>query len=252
MFTKVATFVVLVLVAASSVEAAITATCGAHGMSLKAENGQSPCEIAALMVGKGAIPSDSPFPELFDLGKDRYTIPTIDEADDLRCNPIFYNLVAGCSACQASTYTWSSWESWTSHCKSNTGVSYIAGVMPYDTPVPNWAFTDPLATGGTFNATAAIAMKSAAGLTVPDTVFNLKTDAVTAPSSTSSSTGSNSINKGAIAGGTVGGFLAGGALGAILAMLLAKKKTVKDSGSVHSYETQDTIAREKEMAQQRV
>ena len=27
--------------------------------------------------------------------------------------------------------------------------------MPYDTPIPNWAFTDAIATGGTFNATAA-------------------------------------------------------------------------------------------------
>lgn len=28
--------------------------------------------------------------------------------------------------------------------------------MPYNTPIPNWAFTDALATGGTFNATAAM------------------------------------------------------------------------------------------------
>lgn len=53
MFKKVVLLASLAL-SGSSVVALNTATCGAHGMSLKAENGQGPCEIAALMVGKGS------------------------------------------------------------------------------------------------------------------------------------------------------------------------------------------------------
>ncbi|KAH8827275.1 hypothetical protein DL96DRAFT_1816280 [Flagelloscypha sp. PMI_526] len=253
MFTKAAVFLTVALGSSISfVKATATATCGAHGMSLRASNGQSPCEIAALMVGKGAIPENSPFPELYNLGQDRYTIPTMAEADDLRCNPVFYNLVAGCAACQASTYTWSSWESWTSHCKSNTGVSYIADTMPYDTPVPNWAFTDPLATNGTFNATAAMAMKSATDLAIPDTIFNVKSDSTASSSSASSSV--DGVSKGALAGGTVGGFALGVLLGGLsVKMFFSRKKVHKKNGensSVHSDETQDTIGREKTIMQQ--
>ena len=52
------------------------------------------------------MPADSPFPDLEAEGLERYPIPTLDEADDLRCNIIFYNLVSGCAACQTSTSKW--------------------------------------------------------------------------------------------------------------------------------------------------
>ncbi len=54
------------------------------------------------------MPTDSPFPDLEAQGKTQYSIPTLAEADQLRCNMIFYNLVSGCSACQLSTNTWAS------------------------------------------------------------------------------------------------------------------------------------------------
>ena len=54
------------------------------------------------------MPADSPFPDLEAEGMDHYPIPGPDEADDLRCNMIFYNLVSGCSACQLTTNTWAS------------------------------------------------------------------------------------------------------------------------------------------------
>lgn len=58
-------FALAAVLGAASVSAADTALCGAHGISLKADNGLSPCEIASLMVGKGGEcgqvvpPSDS-------------------------------------------------------------------------------------------------------------------------------------------------------------------------------------------------
>ena len=149
--------------------------------------------------------------------------------------------------------------------------SYIASIMPYDTPIPNWAFTDPLATGGTFNATAAraaadnlfgtstssmlaiiVRSSSADSIAIPDTVFNVKSEATTTPSPAVASTSGCSTNTGAIAGGTVGGFTGGALLGALAAFLAARKKARKtkaagDDGqhSVHSQDTQDTIMREK-------
>ncbi|KAI0735245.1 hypothetical protein C8Q76DRAFT_791814 [Earliella scabrosa] len=245
------TLALVAVLGAASVSAADTALCGAHGLSLKADNGLSPCEIASLMVGKGAMPADSPFPDLEAQGLERYPIPTLDEADDLRCNIIFYNLVSGCAACQTSTSKWASWDSWTSHCRSQSNVGYIASIMPYDTPIPNWAFTDPLATGGTFNATAARAAADNL-FAIPDTVFNVKSEATTTPSPAVASTSGRTTNTGAIAGGTVGGFTGGALLGALAAFLAARKKarktkTVGDDGqhSVHSQDTQDTIMREK-------
>lgn len=138
---------------------------------------------------------------------------------------------------------------------------------------PNWAFTDPMATGGTFNATAAMQMKSAAGLgmhilltvdcmsetiipVVPDTVFNVKSETSSTPSATGSSGSSSSndskINKGAIAGGTMGGLACGLLLGALAVKLLMGKKQKKsrDQSSIHSDATEDTIRREKASMQQ--
>ncbi|RPD63015.1 hypothetical protein L227DRAFT_599278 [Lentinus tigrinus ALCF2SS1-6] len=249
-------FALAAILSVALVNAADTALCGAHGISLKADNGLSPCDIASLMVGKGVMPEDSPFPDLESEGLDSYPIPTPDEADDLRCNMVFYNLVSGCSACQLTTNTWASWDDWTSHCKSQSSVGYIASTMPYDTPIPNWAFTDAIATGGTFNATAAKLVAENL-FDVPDTVFNVKSDATSSNSTTASaasgscasSGSSSSVNTGAIAGGTIGGFVGGAVLGALGVFIAARKKGTKktDDGqhSVHSQETQDTIVQEK-------
>ncbi|KAI0757072.1 hypothetical protein C8Q80DRAFT_1116348 [Daedaleopsis nitida] len=249
-------FALAAVLGAAFVSAADTALCGAHGISLKADNGLSPCEIASLMVGKGTMPADSPFPDLEAQGMNKYPIPTLAEVDDLRCNMIFYNLVSGCSACQLTANTWAPWDDWTSHCKSQSSVgpslSYIASIMPYNTPIPNWAFTDALVTGGTFNATAAETVAENL-YDVPDTVFNVKTDGSVTPSSTSTAspaTGASCAgNAGAIAGGTLGGFAGGAVLGAAIAFLVALKKgkkvaAVGDDGQ-HSVRSQDTLVREK-------
>lgn len=55
-----------------------------------------------------AMPKDSPFPDLESQNLTQYPIPTVEEADELHCNMIFYNLVSGCSACQLTTNTWAS------------------------------------------------------------------------------------------------------------------------------------------------
>ncbi len=47
------TFALAAVLGTASVSAVDTALCGAHGISLKADNGLSPCEIASLMVGQG-------------------------------------------------------------------------------------------------------------------------------------------------------------------------------------------------------
>ncbi|KAM5535393.1 hypothetical protein V8D89_010915 [Ganoderma adspersum] len=252
MFAPKVLALVAALGVASVAHAADNALCGAHGISLKASNGLSPCEIASLMVGKGTMPKDSPFPDLQPQNLTQYPIPTVEEADELHCNMIFYNLVSGCSACQLTTNTWASWDDWTSHCRSQTNVAYIASIMPYNTPLPSWTFTDAIATGGTFNSTAAEAVAQNL-FDVPDTIFNVKnsttTSGSTASTSASTSSTSSSVNTGAIAGGTVGGFAAGGILGALVTFLAARKKAAKstDDGrhSINSQDTRDTIMEEK-------
>lgn len=54
MFASKIFALVAALGVASFAYAADNALCGAHGISLKASNGLSPCEIASLMVGKGS------------------------------------------------------------------------------------------------------------------------------------------------------------------------------------------------------
>ncbi|KAF9017985.1 hypothetical protein BDZ89DRAFT_1044766 [Hymenopellis radicata] len=245
MFSLSATAIAAVLSVAGMVSADSPATCSAHGFDLTSDDGKSPCYIASLMVGGGYMPEDSPYPSLS--GQTEYDIPTADEADDLRCNPIFYTLVSGCSACQSySSNTWPTWDSWTTNCGNITGVKYIAETMPYDTALPNWVFTDPVVTGGTFNYTAAKLV--GASDEIPETTFNVKSES---SSSTASSTAATCSNKaGAIAGAAVGSAVGGALIGALIMFLLVKKskKTSADRGSIHSHESEDTVAREKKIA----
>ncbi|KAF8918088.1 hypothetical protein CPB85DRAFT_1249736 [Mucidula mucida] len=227
MFSLNVALIAAVLSVANVVSADAPATCSAHGFDLTSDGGKSPCYIASLMVGGGYMPEDSPYPrlsgqtDLLHLGIWMLCVPVI------------------------SSNTWPTWDSWTTNCGNITGVKYIAETMPYDTALPNWVFTDPVVTGGTFNYTAAKLVGASEIDEIPETTFNVNGD------STGSSTAATCSNKaGAIAGAAVGSAVGGALIGALIMFLLGKKskKLSADRGSIHSHESEDTIAREKKIA----
>ncbi|CAG7853264.1 SubName: Full=Uncharacterized protein {ECO:0000313/EMBL:CCA71957.1} [Serendipita indica DSM 11827] len=239
MFVKlVATFALATAGANAAVRQAI---CSSHGMFLNTESGHTPCDIGALLVGGGIKPADSPFPDLISQGLDRYPAPSANEADDLRCNPIFYNLASACGACQASTLNWTTWAEWTVNCKSVTSPAYVIERMPADIPIPGWAFVPPAITNGTFDKFSALTESAA---TIPDSYFpKLVVTAITVCDSPK-------LTPSQLAGAIVGGLVGLGTLILIAAFIFlrrtqAARSVVGGFGRASTSSSADSIMRQK-------
>ncbi|KIM21141.1 hypothetical protein M408DRAFT_333649 [Serendipita vermifera MAFF 305830] len=221
------------------------AICGSHGLFLNTQSGHTPCDIASLLVGNGVKSADSPFPELNSLGVDRYPVPTGDQADELRCNPVFYNLASACGACQASTFNWTTWTEWTANCQTVSSPAYVIQRMPSDIPLPGWAFVPPAVTNGTFDKVAAYAESFA---TIPDSYFPKLVVTATNVCSTPK------MSPGELAGAIVGGVIGVGLLGLLAVLLFRRRRnatstttrvlgrTVSQGSSVDSIMRQKAVA----------
>jgi len=240
MLAKVISLVALV--AAAAVSARPQAICGLHGRYLNSADQHTPCDLAAILVGGGVKPADSPFPDLAEQGLERYPAPTAEEVNELRCNPVFYNLVSACGACQGSRFSWVSWAEWSENCESITGISYIAQNIPGNIPLPSWVFIPPSASNGTFDRLSALTETEAK---TPDSFF---------PKLVLTQTNSctEKTPAGAIAGSVVGGVV-GLALVGVLAMFLFRRKAtqhppVQSRVTMSDTESIDTIMRQKAAA----
>ncbi|KAG9044685.1 hypothetical protein FS837_007700 [Tulasnella sp. UAMH 9824] len=147
-------------------------------------------------------------------GVNSYAAPSGQIATPCECNPVFYNLIEACSACQLGSI--GQWEYWIQNCPQ----TYIGKTFPYPIPagtqVPAWAYMDPsavgfwsptiassYAVGPSASITPGSASPSPTSTQRPTTIFVQVTPSpIPSPTDRSASTPA-----GAIAGGVVGGVI---------------------------------------------
>ncbi|KIM36436.1 hypothetical protein M413DRAFT_449146 [Hebeloma cylindrosporum] len=205
---------------------------------------QSPCDVAASLAGvcTGGAFTISPLDPGY-----HYPGPSTANANDCRCNTIYYSLIAACSACQERNFV--QWTSYTSNCLSVYRQRYPERI-PDDTAVPHWAYLD-VVPANNFDITAARAASGPESTAPPRSTFLPTTSATTFPTTptigftTSRSATSTpfvsldppssgkSTNVGAIVGGVVGGVVGLALVGLLLFLLLRKKKAASPPSSAY-------------------
>ncbi|KAI0342886.1 hypothetical protein BDW22DRAFT_1357424 [Trametopsis cervina] len=121
------------------------------------DEGQSPCLVAAFLVGQCLPdPSDAVVHPLNNLpGITNYYVPPQASAllpTDCTCNTVLYSLIAACGACQGQG--WISWTSWDENCQQSYVATYPDKIPP-TVSVPRWAYIDVTEHGGTFSPSLA-------------------------------------------------------------------------------------------------
>lgn len=155
--------------------------------------GQSPCDVAASLLGVCA-PGGGPLPQLppgyFYVG------PTLQSRNECSCSSVFFSMLSACAVCQnRETLRWSTYAT---NC-STVYVQTFPDPLPAGLRVPHYAYLDVTNVDG-FDSSLA----QAAGGTESGSVPSATT---TAPgsSSTGNQNSGKKTNAGAIAGGVVGG-----------------------------------------------
>jgi len=144
-----------------------------------------PWQVSALPAGATTVPYSAPVPPY---------------ANECRCNTVAYDLLSACGICQGSIA--STWSDWTQNCAASiTAVGKYPRTIPSQIDIPGWAYWDPTAHGGTFNATAARRFGE-------------------------SNSGSKT-NVGAIIGGVIGGIAGLALIGGLIWWFIRRRKNTK-------------------------
>ncbi|PFH52185.1 hypothetical protein AMATHDRAFT_57539 [Amanita thiersii Skay4041] len=159
---------------------------------------RDPCRIAESLAGVCEVQGFNipPLPQ-----GNVYFGPSSTEANDCRCNSVFYSMLSACAACQ--NRPWLSWTRYDTQCR-NVTVTTFPRSLPPGVGVPHYAYLD-VSVSGNFSLDDAL---NAGGVESTAPV----------PSSTSTSTSgthSGSNKAGAIAGGVVGGVVGAALLGGL-------------------------------------
>ncbi|KDQ33448.1 hypothetical protein PLEOSDRAFT_1110582 [Pleurotus ostreatus PC15] len=97
---------------------------------------QSPCLVAAYLLGtcSGGAHEVPPLPD-----NKHYVGPTTATADACQCNTVVYSLMSACGECQNRTI--SGWGEWSANCP-HVDINVFPGEIPAGTRVPGWAYLD--------------------------------------------------------------------------------------------------------------
>jgi len=203
------------------------ATCNSTGSFDWAFNslGQSPCLVAAYLgsvcsAGQFFVPALGP--------SQFYSGPNVENANDCRCNSVFYSTISACAACQGNEYL--KWSSWYTNC-SSVFVSEYPEDIPTGTKVPHWAYENVTIGDGAFNTTVAKAETSS-----PESTGTPKPTG-TAPASPSNSPAASGSkpkksHAGAIAGGVIGGLVGLAIVAGLIFWLIRRRRTPKAPSSL--------------------
>ncbi|GAA6055092.1 hypothetical protein JCM3770_001792 [Rhodotorula araucariae] len=217
--------------------------------------GQSPCEVARLLIDLCQSPSHYALAPLdLEHGQTHYPSPDPFQATSCQCSMGVYNLVQGCAACQQDgRFESTLWTNWVANCTMsniNNGL-----VFPYDCPaeteIPDWAWENnsngALSLGQVFrNAYGQDEPTAPSSSSAPSTTAAPSTSPIPNPAYTEmsgkqsissipsddddSSSGESSSNVGMIVGIAVSVVIVGALVGAVLAYLHKKKRKLKRRG----------------------
>ncbi|KAH9958294.1 hypothetical protein BC827DRAFT_609932 [Russula dissimulans] len=195
---------------------------------------QNPCLIAAYLA---AVCNNGEFSVPALLPQHSYNGPNGSDDDDIcKCNPVLYNLISACDACQGDT--WIPYVTWTANCTTvwNSSLSFPKPI-PAETRVPKWAFLDPGDTEGNWNLQDAQSVGDRPEVTgsatiIPTATKGSQTTFTETSSSTSSTSSSGTSNTAAIAGGVVGGVIAACLIAGVVAWFVIRHRRARSAPSV--------------------
>lgn len=156
--------------------------------------GQSPCDIAASLLGVCA-PGAGPLPQL--PPGYYYVGPTVQSRNECSCSTVYFSMLSACAVCQSRETI--PWKMYATNC-STIYVQTFPDPLPAGVRVPNYAYLDVTAGSGAFDpslAQAAGGAESVAGPSATTTGLGVSPTNMQSPK--------KKPNSGAIAGGVVGG-----------------------------------------------
>ncbi|KAF9262805.1 hypothetical protein L218DRAFT_959949 [Marasmius fiardii PR-910] len=165
---------------------------------------QSPCDVASFLGGaclNGILFGVPPLN-----ATQIYQGPTLANANQCRCNTVFYSLLSACAGCQGARYL--TWTSYSTNCSSSEENAPV--IIPFGTAVPSWAYINVNPNG--FDPVAARESANGPESTGTPQPTGTNTQSLTPGSSSTrlsseSGGGGGSSNAGAIAGGVIGGIV---------------------------------------------
>ncbi|KDQ49961.1 hypothetical protein JAAARDRAFT_42452 [Jaapia argillacea MUCL 33604] len=115
--------------------------------------GQDDCAIATSLKGicLGDLTPLRPLPFGFVYQGPELAYNTVNPCT---CSTVFYTMVSACAWCQGGKI--GMYSEWIGNCSTKMDLIGFPGTLPIGTSIPHWAYTDPDATGGTFNASTAL------------------------------------------------------------------------------------------------
>jgi len=186
------------------------ATCFPSYSWMSNSKGQSPCLVAAYVMGACYNGDYSVYNLSYPL---QYLPPDETQTNPCTCSTVGYSMLSACGICQGGNIA--TWTHWSSNC-GGIFMSEFDLPIPPETAIPAWAYLDVSHNG--FNVTAA-----QADLNAPES-----TAVASATSSSLYSTGTYSATKQsnpvAIAGGVVGGLVGITAIAGGVAVFLVRRK----------------------------
>jgi len=203
-------FSTLLLAFAPSYAAAATCLTG-YNWTYNSQ-GQSPCDLAASLLGV-CVPAGGPLPSL--PPGYYYVGPTLQSRNECTCSSVYFSMLSACAVCQSrETLRWSAYAT---NC-STVYVQTFPDPLPVGVRVPNYAYLDVTIVDG-FDPSLAQAAGGAESVGAPSA-----TTSALASTPTSQQSPKKKSNAGAIAGGVVGGVALLGILVIVVVWLLLRRR----------------------------
>lgn len=174
--------------------------------------GQSPCDVAASLLGV-CVPAGDPLPQL---PPGYYYIgPTLQSRNECTCSSVYFSMLSACAVCQ--TRETLRWSTYATNC-STVYVQTFPDPLPTGVRVPHYAYLDVTNVNG-FDASVAQAAGGTESVSVPSA-----TTVAPGSSSTGNQNSGKKTNAGAIAGGVVGGVAVLGIIVCVVVWFLLRQR----------------------------